>query len=55
MKVKIFDANVPNKLENKIDKFFEENHVITLDIKYSTCYEMPYIHYSVMIMYDEFE
>lgn len=54
MKVKIFDDYVPNRLESKIDKFFEENHVLVLDIKYSTCYESEsYTNHSVMIMYDE--
>ena len=54
MKVKIFDANAAKQLENKINKFFEENHVITLDIKYSTCHDSKsYVNYSAMIMYDE--
>ena len=57
MKVKIFDDTNIGGLERKINTFFEENHVLVLNIKYSTCYEgskySSYVNYSAMIMYDE--
>ena len=57
MKVKIFDDTNIGALERKINTFFEENHVLVLNIKYSTCYKgggySSYVNYSAMIMYDE--
>lgn len=54
MKVKIFDDICIGALERKINKFFEENNIILINIKYISCYESEsYVNYSAMIIYRE--
>ena len=54
MKVKIFDDTYIDVLERKINKFFEENNIILIDVRYSSCYESEsYVNYSAMIIYRE--
>ena len=54
MKVKIFDDTYIGGLERKINKFFEENNIILINIKYISCYESKsHVSYSAMIIYRE--
>ena len=54
MKVKIFDDTYIDVLERKINKFFEENNIILIDVKYSSCYKSgSRVNYSAMIIYSE--
>ena len=54
MKVKCFEATYISGLEREINKFFEENNIVLIDVKYSSCYESEsYVNYSAMIIYRE--
>ena len=55
MKVKCFDDINTGALERKINRFFEENNIILIDVRYSSCYEDRHhtINYSAMIIYRE--
>ena len=54
MKVKCFEDVSVGILEKRINKFFEENNIILIDVKYSSCYESEsYVNYSAMIVYRE--
>ena len=54
MKVKCFKDNRLKALEERINKFFEENNIILIDVRYSSCYESEsYVNYSAMIVYRE--
>ena len=48
MKVKCFNDICIRTLEKRINKFFEENNIILIDVKYSS-----YVNYSAMIIYRE--
>ena len=49
MKVKCFEDVSVDLLEERINKFFGENNIILIDVKYSSCRES----YSAMIIYRE--
>ena len=54
MKVKIFEATYISGLEREINKFFEENNIILINIKYSSCHKSESrVNYSAMIIYRE--
>ena len=54
MKVKCFKENRLKSLEERINKFFGENNIILIDVKYSSCcVDEIYISYSAMIIYRE--
>ena len=54
MKVKIFDDTYIDVLERKINEFFEENNIILIDVKYSSCHKKErYVNHSAMIIYRE--
>ena len=54
MKVKCFKDIRLKALEERINKFFEENNIILIDAKYSSCYESEScVNYSAMIVYRE--
>ena len=54
MKVKIFDDTYIDVLERKINKFFEENNIILINIKYSSCHKSESrVNHSAMIIYRE--
>ena len=54
MKVKIFDETYIDVLERKINKFFEENNIILIDVKYSSCYKSgSRVNHSAMVIYRE--
>ena len=54
MKVKCFKDIRLKALEERINKFFEENNIILIDVKYSSCRDSDcYISYSAMIIYRE--
>lgn len=54
MKVKCFKENKIKALEESINKFFGENNITLIDIKYSSfCVDEIYISYSAMIIYRE--
>ena len=54
MKVKCFKDIRLKALEERINKFFEENNIILINIKYSSCYESKsYVNHSAMIIYRE--
>ena len=54
MKVKCFEDIYVSTLEKRINKFFEENNIILIDIKYSSCYKSgSCVNYSAMIIYRE--
>ena len=54
MKVKIFDETYIDVLERKINKFFEENNIILIGVKYSNCYKNgSRVNHSAMVIYRE--
>ena len=54
MKVKCFEEVSIGVLEKRINKFFEENNIILIDVRYSSCYESEsYVNYSAMVIYRE--
>ena len=54
MKVKCFEATYISGLEREINKFFEENNIILIDVKYSSCYKSgSRANHSAMIIYRE--
>ena len=54
MKVKIFEATYISGLEREINKFFEENNIILINIKYSSCHKSESrVNHSAMIIYRE--
>ena len=54
MKVKIFDDTYIDVLERKINEFFEENNIILIDVRYSSCYKSgSHVIYSAMVIYRE--
>ena len=54
MKVKIFETTYISGLEREINKFFEENNIILIDVKYSSCHKSESrVNYSAMIVYRE--
>ena len=54
MKVKCFKDNGLKALEERINKFFGENNITLIDVKYSSCcVDEIYISYSAMIIYRE--
>ena len=54
MTVKCFEEVSVGGLEKRINKFFEENNIILIDVRYSSCYESEsYVNYSAMIVYRE--
>ena len=54
MKVKIFEATYISGLEREINKFFEENNIILIDVRYSSCHKSESrVNHSAMIIYRE--
>ena len=54
MKVKCFESACIGLLEEWINKFFEENNIILINIKYSSCHKSESrVNYSAMIIYRE--
>ena len=54
MKVKIFEATYISGLEREINKFFEENNIILINIKYSSWHKSESrVNHSAMVIYRE--
>ena len=54
MKVKCFEDVSVGVLEKRINRFFEENNIILIDVKYSSCHKKErYVNHSAMIIYRE--
>ena len=54
MKVKCFKDIRLKAVEERINKFFEENNIILINIRYSSCHKSESrVNYSAMIIYRE--
>ena len=54
MKVKCFECACIGLLEERINKFFEENNIILIDVRYISCrMDEDYVNYSAMVIYRE--
>ena len=54
MKVKCFEGACIGLLEERINKFFGENNITLIDVRYSSCYKSgSRVSYSAMIIYRE--
>ena len=54
MKVKCFKDIRLKALEERINKFFGENNITLIDVKYSSCcVDEIYVNYSAIIIYRE--
>ena len=54
MKVKCFECACIGILEEWINKFFGENNITLIDVRYSSCYKSgSHVIYSAMIIYRE--
>ena len=54
MKVKCFECACIGLLEERINKFFGENNITLIDVRYSSCYKsVSHVIYSAMVIYRE--
>ena len=54
MKVKCFESACIGLLEEWINKFFGENNITLIDVRYSSCYKSgSHVIYSAMVIYRE--